>query len=54
MIDEYQIRVCPSVVGQGKRPWPDGAPPADLKLVETKTYEDIGVVVLRYQPDGKA
>ena len=50
VIDEYQMRVCPRVLGAGKRLWPDGVAPANLKLVATKTYDDIGLVVLRYEP----
>lgn len=49
VIDEYQVRICPSVLGAGKRLWPDDLPPANLKLVESKTYDDIGLIVVRYE-----
>jgi dihydrofolate reductase len=52
LIDEYQLRVCPRVLGEGTRLWPDGAPPLELKLVETKAYTS-GLVLLRYRPDNR-
>lgn len=50
LIDEYQIRVCPAVFGEGKRLWPEGTPPGNLRLLGVKTYEDVGLAVFRYEP----
>ncbi len=52
LIDEYRFLVHPVIMGKGKRFFND-ATKASLKLVEAKTF-DLGVVLLRYQPDPKA
>lgn len=49
LIDEYQLRVCPSVLGSGKALFPDGPAGLELTYLETKTY-DTGLVFLRYEP----
>lgn len=49
-IDEYQLRVCPVILGNGKRLFPDGINTPEMKLLEAKTYGS-GLVLLRYQPD---
>jgi dihydrofolate reductase len=46
IVDEFQIIVCPVVVGGGKRFFPDGVR-LDLELVEERRFSN-GVVVLRY------
>jgi dihydrofolate reductase len=46
VVDEFQIIVCPVVVGGGKRFFPDGVR-LDLELVEERRFGN-GVVVLRY------
>lgn len=46
LVDEFQIIVCPVVVGSGKRFFPDGVR-LDLELVEERRLRK-GVVVLRY------
>jgi dihydrofolate reductase len=46
IVDEFQIIVCPVVVGGGKRFFPDGVR-LDLELVEERCFSN-GVVVLRY------
>jgi hypothetical protein len=45
LVDEFQMIVCPVVVGSGKRFFPDGVR-LDLELVEERRFRK-GVVVLR-------
>jgi dihydrofolate reductase len=52
LIDEYRLWIFPVVVGAGRRLFTDGALPAALKLVDTKTT-GTGVVIHSYQPAGK-
>ena len=47
LVDEFQMIVCPVVVGGGKRFFPDGVR-LDLTLVEQRRFGN-GVVVLRYE-----
>ena len=46
LVDEFQMIVCPVLVGSGKRFFPDGVP-LDLALVEERRFRK-GVIVLRY------
>jgi dihydrofolate reductase len=46
LVDEFQMIVCPVVVGGGKRFFPDGVR-LDLTLVEERHFRK-GVVVLQY------
>jgi dihydrofolate reductase len=46
LVDEFQLIVCPVLVGGGKRFFPDGVQ-LDLELVENRRFGS-GVVVLRY------
>ena len=41
----------PVILGKGKRLFGDGAVPAGLKLVTSKSYPT-GVIVATYRPDG--
>jgi dihydrofolate reductase len=50
LVDEFQIVVCPVVVGGGKRFFPDGVR-LDLNLVEERRFRK-GVLVLRYAVRG--
>ena len=50
LVDEFQMIVCPVVVGSGKRFFPDGVR-LDLELVEERRFRK-GVVVLRYAVRG--
>jgi dihydrofolate reductase len=50
LVDEFQMIVCPVVVGGGKRFFPDGVR-LDLELVEERQFGN-GVVVLRYAVRG--
>jgi dihydrofolate reductase len=52
LIDEYRLWIFPVVLGIGKRLFADGAVPAALKLVDTRTTSS-GVVIHVYQPAGK-
>lgn len=51
LIDEYCFLVHPIIVGSGKRFFKDESK-VRLKLIEAKTF-DLGVMLLRYQPDKK-
>jgi dihydrofolate reductase len=46
LVDEFQLIVCPVIVGGGKRFFPDGVR-FDLTLIEERLLGD-GVVLLRY------
>jgi dihydrofolate reductase len=48
LIDEYRIFVTPVLVGRGRRLFESEGTPADLELVETRTFGN-GVVMLRYE-----
>ena len=50
LVDEFQMIVCPVVVGSGKRFFPDGVL-LDLELVEERSFRK-SVVVLRYAVRG--
>jgi dihydrofolate reductase len=50
LIDEYQLRVNPVVLGRGKRLFPDLRETVKLKLLDSRTSPS-GVVVLHYQLD---
>lgn len=49
LIDEYQLRVCPYMMGAGKSLFTDELGMPEVKLMEAKKY-DAGMVFLRYQP----
>jgi dihydrofolate reductase len=49
LIDELQLYVHPVVAGSGKRLFEDGEDQVELKLMETRTYDN-GVVSLTYEP----
>ena len=49
--DEYQLMVHPIALGSGKRLFPKGIS-LPLRIVEAKAFSS-GVLLLRYQPDGK-
>jgi dihydrofolate reductase len=49
LIDQYVLLIHPLVLGSGRRLFPDGAPPADLRLVDSVTTTT-GVVIATYQP----
>jgi len=51
LIDEFSVLILPVVLGTGKRLFGDGAIPAGLKLVKSKSHPT-GVIVANYAPDG--
>jgi len=52
LIDQYQLVVCPLVLGSGTPLFDGGAPGLELKLLETKSF-DGGAVVLKYTTSGR-
>lgn len=51
LVDQYVLLIHPLVLGSGRRLFPDGAPPATLRLVDSTTTTT-GVVIATYQEDG--
>ena len=49
LIDEYHLQICPTLVGAGRRLFPDREGYAHLKRVGVRSY-DTGVVFLHYEP----
>ncbi len=52
LIDEYRFLVQPFIMGRGRRFFPDGTPPTNLKLVESILLP-FGSIALVFQPDTK-
>jgi dihydrofolate reductase len=53
LVDQYVLLIHPLVLGTGRRLFPDGGPPATLRLVDTVTTTT-GVVVVTYRPAEQA
>jgi len=51
LIDEYHLQICPTMVGAGRRLFPDLEGYTRLRRVSVRTY-DTGVVFLHYEPHG--
>lgn len=49
LIDDYHLQICPTLVGAGRRLFPDLEGYARLRRVGVRTY-DTGVVFLHYEP----
>ena len=49
LIDEIHLQICPTIVGGGRRLFPDLDGYAHLKRVNVRTY-DTGVVFVHYEP----
>jgi dihydrofolate reductase len=49
LVDELRLLVHPLVVGSGAKLFPDGSPPVQLELVDSRTFST-GVVDLTYRP----
>lgn len=52
LIDEYRFLVMPYVMGKGRRFFPDGTPPTQLRLIESKVITP-GTLALVFRPDKK-
>jgi dihydrofolate reductase len=52
LIDEYRLLTYPVVLGKGRRLFAEGAKPAALRLVETRTT-GAGVTISVYRPAGE-
>ena len=53
LVDEINLLVCPVVVGQGTRLFPDTGPDIALELVGTQTVTPSGVTIQVYHPTGR-
>ena len=49
LVDQLNLWVCPVVIGQGKRLFPEGTVPARFEQVEPPTLYPRGVTLLRYR-----
>ncbi|MDX6321198.1 MAG: hypothetical protein QOF52_1056 [Propionibacteriaceae bacterium] len=49
LIDEYVLLVHPLVLGSGRRLFPDGTPPTELRLVDS-VRTTTGVMIMTYRP----
>ena len=47
LVDEYRLMVYPTVLGGGKRLFPDGGRPGGLELVEARQTEAVALLTLR-------
>jgi dihydrofolate reductase len=52
LVNEYRLMVFPTVVGGGKRVFPEGTKVDVLELVEARPVGVEGVLVLTYRPKG--
>ena len=51
LVDEFSVLIFPVVLGRGKRLFGEGAIPAGLKLIKSKSFPT-GVIAANYAPDG--
>ena len=52
LVDEFSVLIFPVVLGKGKRLFGEGAIPAGLKLIKSKSFPT-GVIAANYAPDGE-
>jgi dihydrofolate reductase len=50
LIDEYMLLIHPLVLGTGRKLFPDGGPPAELRLADTVTTTT-GVIIATYHTE---
>lgn len=48
LVDELHLMICPVVLGAGT-PIFNGKPPASLRLIDTRTWDSSGNVLVRYE-----
>jgi dihydrofolate reductase len=52
LVDEMNLLICPVIVGQGTRLFPDAGPDRALTLVDSRTTPS-GVTIQLYRPAGR-
>jgi dihydrofolate reductase len=52
LVDEIHLLVCPVIVGQGTRLFPDSGPDIALDLVDSRAFPE-GITVQVYRPTGR-
>lgn len=52
LLDEMNVLICPVIVGQGTRLFPDSGPDVALDLVDSQTFPK-GIVLHVYRPSGR-
>jgi dihydrofolate reductase len=52
LVDEITLLICPVVVGEGARLFPDSGPDLALELVDSRTYPK-GITTQVYRPAGR-
>jgi dihydrofolate reductase len=52
LVDEITLLVCPVIVGQGTRLFPDTGPDIALELVDSRAYPK-GITIQVYRPTGR-
>jgi dihydrofolate reductase len=52
LVDELTLLVCPVIVGEGTRLFPDNGPDAALDLIESRAFPE-GITLQVYRPAGR-
>jgi dihydrofolate reductase len=52
LVDEMNVLICPVIVGQGTRLFPDSGPDVALELVDSRAFPK-GIVLHVYRPNGR-
>jgi dihydrofolate reductase len=52
LVDEINLLVCPVVVGEGARLFPESGPDLALELVDSRAFPD-GITLQVYRPNGR-